>query len=368
MYSTCIFCHTDLGVNETIEHFPIGRRLAFDAAKGRLWVVCRRCERWNLTPLEERWEAVEECERAFRATKLRVSSEHVGLGRVGEGLELVRIGEPQRPEFAAWRYGDQFGRRRNRQLVKTVAVMAGAAVIVPLGIATGFGLGAVGINIFNLTSLSTNLYRRMRIVARVPNPDGDPFLLRLGDVAAAIMLPATAREPWGLQLQHHVSRDVTRPWWSYDKQTAVTTIRGEQALRIAAQLLPRMNETAASGRNVKQAVALVEEYRDPARVFDSAARVAQRPSWNVTPYLGTLVIPHDFNERGRMDKLAPALRLALEMVSHEDTERRALEGELRLLEDAWREAEEIAAIADDLFLPPDISEKLGEIKGGRPPQ
>lgn len=356
MYSTCIFCHADLGTNETIEHFPIGRRLAFDPAKGRLWVVCRRCERWNLTPLEERWEAIEECEREFRATKLRVSSEHVGLGRVGEGLELVRIGEPQRPEFAAWRYGDQFGRRRNRQLVKTGALIAGAAVIVPLGLATGFGLGAVGINIFNLTSLSTNLYRRMRIVARVPNPDGDPILLRTGDIESTTMLPATAREPWGLQLQHHVSRNVTRPWWSYDKQTAVTTIRGEQALRIAAQLLPRMNETAASGRSVKQAVALVEEYRDPARVFDSAARVAQRPSWN------------DFNQRGRMDKLAPALRLALEMVSHEDTERRALEGELQILEDAWREAEEIAAIADDLFLPPDVSARLEEMKGVNPPR
>ena len=35
-------------------------------------VVCRRCERWNLTPLEERWEAIEDCERAFRATTLRV--------------------------------------------------------------------------------------------------------------------------------------------------------------------------------------------------------------------------------------------------------------------------------------------------------
>lgn len=36
----------------------MGRRLAFDGAKGRLWVVCRKCKRWNLTPLEERWEAI----------------------------------------------------------------------------------------------------------------------------------------------------------------------------------------------------------------------------------------------------------------------------------------------------------------------
>ncbi|HEV7838611.1 MAG TPA: hypothetical protein VGO75_11135, partial [Gemmatimonadaceae bacterium] len=75
MYSTCLFCHDKLGANEAVEHFPIGRRLAFDAAKGRLWVVCRKCERWNLTPIEERWDAIEECERAFRATKTRVSTD-----------------------------------------------------------------------------------------------------------------------------------------------------------------------------------------------------------------------------------------------------------------------------------------------------
>jgi len=119
MYSTCLFCHTELGANEAVEHFPVGRRLAFDAAKGRLWVVCRKCERWNLTPVEERWEAIEECERAFRGTKLRVSTEHIGLGRLREGTELVHIGAPLRPEFAAWRYGDQFGKRRKRQLAVT---------------------------------------------------------------------------------------------------------------------------------------------------------------------------------------------------------------------------------------------------------
>ena len=39
------------------------------------------------------------------------------------------------------------------------------------------------------------------------------------------------------------------------------------------------------------------------------------------------------------------------MALHEEEERRALEGELWRLERAWREAEEIAAIADDLLLP-----------------
>jgi hypothetical protein len=40
--------------------------------------------------------------------------------------------------------------------------------------------------------------------------------------------------------------------------------------------------------------------------------------------------------------------LALEIALHEESERRALQGELVALELAWREAEEIAAIADAL--------------------
>ena len=58
--------------------------------------------------------SIETCEKLFRATRIRTSTENIGLARHTEGLELVRIGEPLRPEFAAWRYGDQFRRRRRR--------------------------------------------------------------------------------------------------------------------------------------------------------------------------------------------------------------------------------------------------------------
>ena len=56
------------------------------------------------------------------------------------------------------------------------------------------------------------------------------------------------------------------------------------------------------------------------------------------------------------------VKLALEMASHEEQERRAMEGELALLEAAWRQAEEVARIADDMFLPPDTSERLEQLK------
>jgi len=49
--------------------------------------------------------------------------------------------------------------------------------------------------------------------------------------------------------------------------------------------------------------------------------------------------------------LARVEALALEMALHETRERRALDGELTLLESAWRDAERIADIADRLALP-----------------
>ena len=122
-----------------IETFPVGRRLAFDQGKGRLWVVCRRCEKWNLSPLEERWEAIEQCERLFHDARKRTSTDNIGLARLSEGLELVRIGEPKRPEFAAWRYGDQFGRRRTRAIV----VGVGAGVVGGGILVAGMTAGAV---------------------------------------------------------------------------------------------------------------------------------------------------------------------------------------------------------------------------------
>src|SRR3954469_6305143 len=162
MYSTCLFCNGDLGRNEAIEAFPVGRRLAFDAAKGRLWVVCRTCERWSLSPLEERWEAIEECERAFSGTKLRVSTDQVGLARLREGTTLVRIGAPQRPELAAWRYGDQFGRRRRKHLIVAATVVAVGGGLAIGGLAAGV-MSASAINLVN----GANGIRKLRTVGRL---------------------------------------------------------------------------------------------------------------------------------------------------------------------------------------------------------
>src|SRR3954470_13695872 len=251
MYATCLFCNGDLGRNEAIEAFPVGRRLAFDAAKGRLWVVCRRCERWNLTPLEERWEAIEECERQFRATRLRVSTDEIGLARLSDGLELVRIGSPQRPEMAAWRYGDQFGRRRRKHLVWTGAGIAAAAGLVVLGPATGIIAGSSW-SLWNIATTANSLYQQRRLRARLVVPErAEPITIRRRHLHGIALV--TEEGGWGLRIPFETSgaetlrlSDGTRfqPWkWSPVQQTMI--LHGDPALQAAAKLLPSINESGA---------------------------------------------------------------------------------------------------------------------------
>src|SRR3954452_13947354 len=97
MYSTCLFCNKPLGENTTFEMFPVGRRLAFDAAKGRLWVICPKCERMNLTPLEERWEVIERAEELYRDARGRVTTDNSGFARIGTETELSSACDPLRP-------------------------------------------------------------------------------------------------------------------------------------------------------------------------------------------------------------------------------------------------------------------------------
>jgi hypothetical protein len=75
-----------------------------------------------------------------------------------------------------------------------------------------------------------------------------------------------------------------------------------------------------------------------------------------------------WGDTGALRFLPQPVRLALEMAAHEDVERRAMEGELALLEAAWREAEEVAAIADGLLVPAGVAARLRALKGEGAPE
>src|SRR6476661_4164992 len=264
MYSTCLFCNESLGTNEIIEHFPVGRRLAFDAARGRLWVVCRRCERWNLTPLEERWEAIEACEREFRSTKLRVSTDEIGLARVKEGLELVRIGAPQRPEMAAWRYGDQFRRRRRRHYAMVAGGVAVAGVVVVAGPVLGVCSGVALNPLWQFINAGRGIYRH-RTFVHVPTPDGETIRTRLTELRR-VRLSSNGGE---LLLEVPTPRQTIGPWYRYSSGREIRELKGDAAIRAAGALLPRMNEQGGSAKQVQRAVSLLEADPAPDRVFAS---------------------------------------------------------------------------------------------------
>jgi hypothetical protein len=352
MYATCLFCNGDLGRNEVIESFPIGRRLAFDAAKGRLWVVCRKCERWNLSPLEERWEAIEDCERQFRSTKLRVSTDEIGLARLKEGLELVRIGAPQRPEMAAWRYGDQFGRRRRRHYAMVAGGAAVAGVIVVAGPVLGLVSGVAINPIWQVVNAGRGIYRQ-RTFVNVPTPDGVLLRTRLADLGR-VRLSSVGGE---IVIDVPTPSGRTGPWYRYHSGRKTHELRGDAAIRAAGALLPRINERGGSQAQVQRAVSLLEADPSPERVFAKALG----HHGSADRLIGGR---HDVN---LLHKLPLHTRLALEMAAHEDSERRALEGELHVLAAAWRDAEEIAKIADDMFVPESVEAEFARLKQGRSP-
>jgi hypothetical protein len=65
---------------------------------------------------------------------------------------------------------------------------------------------------------------------------------------------------------------------------------------------------------------------------------------------------------GSLAGLPDDVRLAVEMATQEQSEREALEGELKALEAMWQQAEEIAGIADNLFVPQSFDEFIEEEK------
>lgn len=315
MYSTCISCHSRFRANDLLRALPIGRRIAFDPARGRLWLICDRCASWNLVPLEERWEGAEECERLFRDTSLKVSRESITLAHIPAGLTLVRIGKANPFELAAWRYGRLLRRRR-----RDMSLLVTTSSIVGVGIAVGW----LQYGFLNAAVLQAGAYlyaagalmrQERRVLARVAT-GATTKSIRLTD--AKRMRLQAGSGGWRLELP------------------GATPLDGDVAMQTARLLLPWLNRGGASLREVAEASGRLEQ-------MNATTPAQPVSSGKALPAVSTMSRPQ---------------KLALEMAANEDIERRAIAGELALLEAAWREAEEIAAIADDLLLPDFVRNRL----------
>ncbi len=359
MYRSCIFCSAALGSNDSVERFPVGRSLAFDVSKGRLWAVCGKCARWNLAPIEERWEAIEDAERLFRDTRLRAQRENIGLAKLRDGTRLIRIGEAPTGEMAAWRYGRELRRRRNRAWM--AATMEGFGPLLLVGGALLAGpLAFVASPVLSVWAMlhpqlqQRAAYRRARQLAyRVApehSPTGQAIRLQWRELALArTAVDGDGRLTVELLME---SRDLP-----LGREPVVLT--GPAAAALVGKALVHINHFGARDRDLRAALDhIAAEGGTESLLLRTAGR---RPTLEVPG----LVQEHPFRRllagwdppvRARdirttwMAPLShsPTESLALEMALHEETERRALNGELAMLEGMWREAEEIASIADRL--------------------
>ena len=391
MYATCTFCYQSLRANTLLETFPVARRVAFDPAKGCLWAVCPACGRWNLAPMEERWDAADECERRFRRTTLRYSSGNIGLAWLADDLELIRVGAALRPEVAAWRYGRTLYRRRPMRTVladRGARLLAGVVAAVYPGWAlaraprdaraTASRLLATlrGSRVIDLVQLAggggpESFEARTAAPVIAPRSGGDVPLavVRYRHLLHAALVRPEPGQPWSLRIPH-------------DHGTPV--VAGDRGVRLAARLLSMINGSERGGGFSREllegAVAKVDESAQADGYFNRVLAIALRTRWgrereptldgSVATAVSPLTMPASPTERlafaltgrtfwgngGIGSEPSTALldvplvdRLALEMAAHEESERRALDGELAELAAAWREADEIATIADALL-------------------
>jgi hypothetical protein len=273
-----------------------------------------------------------------------VATEQIGLARLGDGTELVRIGAPLRPEFAAWRYGDQFGRRRRRQMLIAgggIAALAGLAIG---GVTFGVSLGGFGFMFSQLGRLAIQGGENT-IIARVRTDDGQVLQVRRRHLAES-RLSRGSDGTLAIDLRY---------------KNGQSRFEGPDAMRVASIVVPAVNRFGGSRDTVARAVSEIEQVGGPEKYVEQLAKRAEV----VTQVRGRR---HRFGNKGTIGKtglygLTSVDRLGLEMALHEDAERRAMEGELALLEAAWRDAEEIAAIADDMFLPANVQSSLDKLRG-----
>ncbi len=335
MLSFCFFCDLPLGTNPEIEEMPVGRRLAFDERRGRLWVVCVGCGRWNLVPAEDRWEAIEACERRFRQSRVRFCTDEIGLARLASGVDLVRIGKPLLPEFAAWRWGNSILRRRRSLIARLSPKLGAPAVLIGAPLLT-MTLGPAGAMVYAGLVGVASVQLRRRPALTIPLSSGEELVLSQAQVSSAELIRAEdEEEQWAMWIGC-AGREVPR------SVPIEETVAGPKALltgsngRVAAsRILPHLSPEGGDHTTVREAVHWLEAVGGPERALHTFARSRWvRPALDAIER--TLVTVH------------PEARLGLEMALHEAEERRALEGELTVLRWAWHREEALAEIVDGI--------------------
>lgn len=336
MFTRCIFCHEAFRPNESLEHFPSGRRIAFDPSRGRLWVICEGCRRWSLAPIEERWEALDEIEKvAVDRGRLLSQTENIALLRA-ENLDIVRVGRARLAEEAWWRYGKELKDRRSRYKKASYIEMA---AITGLSIATGGMFWLMGGDMLNeflrWRQFGSAAWRGSAACTRCGNPIREVKFKESNRIG---VIPA-GEDGLSLQIRCRQCR-----WKGYTD--GVIQLEGVTAQHVLRRTLAWRHNRGASDERVILATRLIDQVGSADALTRAIANRA-------------LTLDKLDHKKNRTEAIA------LEIALNDDAERRLLEMELSELETRWREEEEIASIIDGELTPLPNLEKLRHLITGR---
>ncbi len=342
MLARCYSCYEPLAENTTLEHFPVGRRVAFDPVRGRLWAVCPVCRRWSLAPIEERWEALEELERVARDRgRVRVTTENISLLRAGD-VEIVRVGREARlREESYWRYGREFAARQRRaQRIEGTGeaidiILTGAAVVAGL-------LFLLPIPTPKLESDKWLRWaRRRRFGRRAWAGDaacevcGQPLPPALFEDRPALVLEPSGEVFPRLRRRCHAC--------GADSRSGVL-LDGPSSRHVLRRLLAYENYVGATAQTVGDAVDVLEDAGSPPRFLAQAT--------------GRHLV---------LGRIPPRVSFALEIALSDAHEEELLQLEVAALELRWREEEALAAIVDGELTPlPPGAARRGAGSSSRP--
>ncbi len=330
MFPRCAFCNAKFDGDGGPSGLGVGRRLAFDEWRGRLWVICSRCARWNLTPLDDRLERIEAVAGAACDGRVVAATEQVALIR-SEQYDLVRVGKPPRVELAAWRYGERL-RMRERERAKVVVPLTLAAI--GLGVAANVAAGgSLGIFIWNFSRIADGVY-----VGLVGNRRVDlgepPVCAHCGQV-----MQLRARHVQHARLVRETTAEVALLLACPACRAEGALLTGPDAAQALRRGLTYLNVKPGSRRRAADAAGVVDQAGGPDHLIRHIAR-----------------------SELTLRSLRPERRLALEMAVDE-------RAEVEELERQWKAAEEIAAIADGtLSSSPELEDHLRRLKEKQKPE
>lgn len=312
----CAFCDAPFRANDVVQSYPVGRRIAYDPAAGRLWAVCGSCSRWNMAALDdaERAEAIEELEQHFHASIRRGGDGDLATAQVGKSgrVTLLRVGGGSRSRFVGWRHARRIQWRR-AFYVNSFVGLALAQHYPPLDRLTDTAAGFIAYLAF--CALFTFVVLAKRVIARVPLPDGTEARLTGWHEQKARIEPLGDGR-FALVVAH---------------ERGMTRLEGEQAERMLVRLLTRCNAGSGAPGDLDRALELIAQ-----------AGGAER-------FMVEVLKPGAFGIRGwRVQKLPLELTLAMEVALHEESERRNDRIAVLPLKGAALDARDRAAVVETL--------------------